>query len=670
MTQIRLFVSRILVPVDRIFNRIYTSRFNPIYRSGSIAVLLFTIVVVTGVYLIFFYSLSDPYSSIQTIHSQVFLGRWIRSVHRYASDATLIAAFFHALRMIAQGKSWGPRTLAWSTGIGLILLMFISGWTGFVMVWDMQAQAMAMAFVRAIDSLEIIPDSLSHSFSGSVSPGASFFFFLLFLHIVVPLALIFAIWLHTSRMARATWFPHRAMGYAVTGLVVFIAIVYPAPLGESANLLRQVNHYESSLLFGFWVPFALKSPGTALALGASGIALLTGVMLISRPVKGRQPEKAFNDPNLCLGCGQCAQDCPYEAIQMIPRPPKAGKLPAFAQVNPNRCVGCSICSASCSAFTMGPIRNKGPDQIDHVKSFIQKHSEKSRVTPLTVILGCKNQPETLDRIKGFSNHHPDFVVYPIGCAGTIHAVVIEELAKSFSKVIIAACPEQNCSNKDGHRLISERAAGDRAPRVSKRFGPERVEVLSVGDGEEFQLIRYLEGTVPSVDRNGLALRMTSIISGAALMFVIAYSSHFSFGAPSDMGIIRLNLKLKALTERKCRTRTQDELDTLPIHMRSNEVCIEQRFGYQLVLKVDGEPMAEELILPGGLRHDRPIYYMRDLPFSPGSRQINLELIPTNPSAESDGLMGLNRNVSVRAGWISLIEYSQDSKSLTITEGRQ
>ncbi|HRO68418.1 MAG TPA: cytochrome b N-terminal domain-containing protein, partial [Pseudobdellovibrionaceae bacterium] len=136
--------------LDRFFNRLFSSRYNPIYASGTVALGLFSVVLVTGLYLSFFYRLGEPYESIAALNADPWFGSWVRAVHRYATDLMAISVVFHVLRMIAQGKTWGPRTLAWVTGVGLVALLLISAWTGYVMVWDAQGQALAIAGARIL----------------------------------------------------------------------------------------------------------------------------------------------------------------------------------------------------------------------------------------------------------------------------------------------------------------------------------------------------------------------------------------------------------------------------------------------------------------------------------------------------------------------------------------
>jgi len=53
--------------LDAAFNRLYGWRLNPLYRSGALVVALFVVLLVTGVYLLFFYRLGAPYQSVAAI---------------------------------------------------------------------------------------------------------------------------------------------------------------------------------------------------------------------------------------------------------------------------------------------------------------------------------------------------------------------------------------------------------------------------------------------------------------------------------------------------------------------------------------------------------------------------------------------------------------------------
>jgi quinol-cytochrome oxidoreductase complex cytochrome b subunit len=110
--------ARVLARLDTAVNRLYGSRCNPLYRSGAATAALIVLLLVTGLYLLLFYRVGAPYESVARITGQVWLGRWVRSLHRFAADAAVVTATIHAIRMFAQGRSWGPRTMPGSPESG------------------------------------------------------------------------------------------------------------------------------------------------------------------------------------------------------------------------------------------------------------------------------------------------------------------------------------------------------------------------------------------------------------------------------------------------------------------------------------------------------------------------------------------------------------------------
>ncbi len=51
--------------------------------------------------------------------------------------------------------------------------------------------------------------------------------------------------------------------------------------------------------------------------------------------------KAVVDESLCIGCANCAEACPYNAIEMV--------RPGVARVIEVACKGCGVCAAECPA---------------------------------------------------------------------------------------------------------------------------------------------------------------------------------------------------------------------------------------------------------------------------------------------------------------------------------
>jgi quinol-cytochrome oxidoreductase complex cytochrome b subunit len=92
LQMMRDVLGRPLALADAAMNRLYGWRGNPLYQSGTLVVLAFLIMFFTGLYLLLFYRVGDPYASIQRIEGQVYAGRWIRALHRYAADLTIVAA--------------------------------------------------------------------------------------------------------------------------------------------------------------------------------------------------------------------------------------------------------------------------------------------------------------------------------------------------------------------------------------------------------------------------------------------------------------------------------------------------------------------------------------------------------------------------------------------------
>ena len=467
---------RPLSALDGALNRLYGWRLNPLYQSGALAVVLLAVVAVTGIYLLVFYRIGAPWESVDRITAQAWTGRWIRGLHRYASDGALLAVGVHAIRMFAQGRSWGPRTLAWVSGVLLTGLVLLCGWTGYVMVWDVQAQALAVAGARMLDALPLFGEPISRTFVGDAPMTGQFFFLNLFLHIAVPVGLGVVLWAHVSRVARPTLVPPRAIWIAVVGALLALSIAWPVGMAPRADLLRLPGRVPLDVFFAIWLPAAWGLPGWgALALMAGVTALALSVPLFTRPRADRRPPASTVDERLCTGCVQCSLDCPYEAIAMVPR--SDGRAELLAQVDPARCVSCGICAGSCAPMGVGPPGRTGRDQLGALKDAL---AAAPPVAGDVVVLACARG--VADPAAGWDSDGAP--LEPVSCAGNLHSSVVEQwLRAGAAGVLVLACPPRDCWNREGPTWASERLFHDREAELHRRVDKTRVRLAYANRAE-------------------------------------------------------------------------------------------------------------------------------------------------------------------------------------------
>ncbi|HET7342193.1 MAG TPA: 4Fe-4S binding protein, partial [Methylomirabilota bacterium] len=432
-----------------------------------------TLALVTGVYLLFVYELGRPYESVTAIQHDVLLGRWIRALHRYASDAALVAVALHVLRLLVQGKTWGPRMLAWITGVLLTGMLFLSAMTGFVLVWDGLGQKLAVAGARMLRLLPLFPEPPDRAFVGEAAMPSQFFFMNLFLHVAVPLGMIAFLWLHTVKLARAAWFPERHVVWATVVGFVALAVVWPAPLPPAADLLAIPGRVPTDWLYAFWLPFIERSaPG-----GLAGAALLTAVLLVTpwllRPRPGARPGPAIVDPEKCEGCQQCFNDCPFGAIEMLPGL-HPERHPLRASVLPQACVSCGLCTGSCASLAIGPEARTAAHQLAAARALVASTPDAAR---LTVVLPCRNNGAVAERLAARFGGEATLRWFPVDCAGTLHPGTVSYLASHFARAVVVACPPQNCVHREGAALADGRLLHDRAPAVAGRLARQPVTLV-------------------------------------------------------------------------------------------------------------------------------------------------------------------------------------------------
>jgi len=476
-TRVERLALRPLTAADALCNRLYESRANPLYQSGAIVIALLLVLIVTGLWLIFFYRVGAPYQSVSDIAASPWLGGWVRSLHRYASDAAVVFALIHLWRMFAQGRSWGPRALAWTSGLLALGLLFLCGLTGYVMVWDSFGQLVAQEGARLIDTLPILSEPIGRAFTGEQELSGAFFFVNLFAHIAIPLGIGLVLWLHVSRVARPTLLPPKPVAWGVVGALFVAALVRPAALGAAASPFRLPETVRVDWLFAFWVPLVrATSPVATFAVVALGVLLMLLVPLVTKRRAVAAPPPSVVNEDICTGCRQCSLDCPYDAITMIPRP-GGGRSLEMARVNPDLCVSCGICAGSCAPMGVGPPGRTGRDQLANSRHFA---ADANVAAGRTVVVCCD---------RGARGWRAELeaegaLVHEVDCAGNLHTSVIELFVRGGAAgVLVIACPPRDCWNREGPRWLLDRVHHDREAELQPRVDRRRVRIASANASE-------------------------------------------------------------------------------------------------------------------------------------------------------------------------------------------
>ena len=445
-------------------------RYNPFYHTGTLALWSLFLLGLTGLYLTLFYhfGFQDTYDSIAVIHSNI-VGRIMRSVHRYASDFFVVFSLLHAWRMGVQSRLRGPRVLAWVTGVALMLAALLVGLTGYWMLADDRAQWLHQALVQGWMSSErgqawIVRWLVPHPGNG----GWVYLVTLFFLHVGLAVLMGLFYWWHILRLNHRRWFPPRYWLLALTGLWVLLGILWPAELRPMWDFSRWPTQVPLDLWYLALLPLWLQWGGWL----AWGLAGLTFAIWAAWPWLWRVPqaEPVRLNQDACIGCTLCAQDCPYHALEMVPRAGPGPKL--IAQLDPNRCVGCGICVGSCptDALTLDH------PTLDELRARVRRAAQPENGVAPRVTFVCHRhvlahpdawaQPFTVDSPDGPRPVHP--VAVP--CVGDLHPDTVALAWQSgAAEVQIIGCPPDDCVNRWGNTWLEARLSRTRKPWLRRQW---------------------------------------------------------------------------------------------------------------------------------------------------------------------------------------------------------
>jgi quinol-cytochrome oxidoreductase complex cytochrome b subunit len=114
---------------------------NWFYTLGSATMFAFASQAVTGVFLAMYYtpSATQAYESARHITNDVFLGEFVRGMHKWGSSVMVILVFLHMARTFFFGAYKYPRELNWVIGVVLLILTMLMSFTGYLLPFDQRS---------------------------------------------------------------------------------------------------------------------------------------------------------------------------------------------------------------------------------------------------------------------------------------------------------------------------------------------------------------------------------------------------------------------------------------------------------------------------------------------------------------------------------------------------
>jgi NADPH-dependent glutamate synthase beta subunit-like oxidoreductase/coenzyme F420-reducing hydrogenase delta subunit/ferredoxin len=205
---------------------------------------------------------------------------------------------------------------------------------------------------------------------------------------------------------------------------------------------------------------------------------------------------------LCRGCAECVQACPYEARHMVPR----GDEMVISQVDASLCRGCGVCAAVCptGASVMGHFTEQHlVGQLDRLwPSSAARRRRGRNAEPRLVAFACHWSVYPLlqdGKIKVAADLRPIRVM----CLSSVHpGLILRAFEVGADGVLLLGCAPHRCHYGAGTEISQSQL--NTAHRLMNTLGIERrrVRLETAAPDESGRLARMVRRFARSIAKLG------------------------------------------------------------------------------------------------------------------------------------------------------------------------
>jgi len=258
----RIFKSH---PILKLFNSYVIDSSQPSnisysWNFGSLLAFCLVIQIVTGVTLAMHYnpSVAEAFNSVEHIMRDVNNGWLIRYLHANTASAFFFLVYLHIGRGLYYGSYRAPRTLVWTLGVVIFILMIVTAFLGYVLPYGQMSLWGATVITNLMSAIPWIGQDIVEFLWGGFSVNNATLNRFFALHFVLPfvlaaLALMHLIALHDSagsgnplgvsgnydRLPMAPYFLFKDLITIFLFIVILSVFVFfmPNVLGDSDNYI-------------------------------------------------------------------------------------------------------------------------------------------------------------------------------------------------------------------------------------------------------------------------------------------------------------------------------------------------------------------------------------------------------------------------------------------------